>query len=121
MNWLRESAIGLGWKDENIRIESFAAPIAKDVENHPFTLHLTKTNKEIEVKADQSILDALQHSGVEPAYACMQGTCGTCITTVVEGEVDHRDAFLSESEKSSNTAMCMCVSRAKGDRLSVEL
>lgn len=121
MTWLRESAIQRGWLDENIRIESFSAPITIDVENRPFTLHLSKSNIDVPVGANQSILDALQHSGVEPAYACMQGTCGTCVTKVVEGEVDHRDAYLSESEKAANTQMCMCVSRAKGDRLSVEL
>ncbi|GAB3382505.1 fatty acid desaturase [Spongiibacter taiwanensis] len=121
MNWLRESAVGLGWHPENIRIESFAAPMAEDVASHPFTVHLAKSNKEVEVKANQSIIDALQHSGVEPSYACMQGTCGTCITGVVDGEVDHRDAFLSETEKAANDQMCLCVSRAKGDRLSLDL
>jgi vanillate O-demethylase ferredoxin subunit len=84
-------------------------------------LHLAKSNKDIPVKADQSILDALQFSGIEPKYACMQGTCGTCITAVVDGEVDHRDAYLSDTEKASNSLMCMCVSRAKKDRISVDL
>ncbi|RUT76942.1 hypothetical protein EHM94_18100 [Marinobacter sp. NP-6] len=121
MNWLRESAENLGWNHENIRIESFAAPIAEDVESHPFSVFLARSNKEVSVKSGQSIIDALQHSGVEPSYACMQGTCGTCITGVVEGEVDHRDAFLSETEKAANNQMCLCVSRAKGDRLSLDL
>ena len=121
MEWLRSSAVGLGWNEQNIRIESFAAPIAENVANREFSLHLVKANKVIKVKADQSILDALQHSGVEPAYACMQGTCGTCITKVVEGEVDHRDAYLSETEKAANDQKCLCISRAKGERLSVDL
>lgn len=121
MNWLREAAIERGWAPENIRIESFAAPISQDVENHAFTLHLAKSNKEVSVKPHQSVLDALQHSGVEPSYACMQGTCGTCVTEVLEGDVDHRDAYLTESEKAENRRMCLCVSRAKGDRISINL
>ena len=120
MDWLTDAAVKQGWAPENIRIESFSAPIADDGDNHAFTLHLSKSNKDISVLADQSILDALQHSGVEPKYACMQGTCGTCVVKVSDGEVDHRDAYLSETEKAANTQMCLCVSRAKGERLSIE-
>ncbi len=121
MNWLSAAAVQQGWLPENIRIESFSAPIAADGVNHAFTLHLARSNKEIPVKADQTIIDALQHSGVEPKYACMQGTCGTCVVSVASGEVDHRDAYLSETEKAANTHLCLCVSRAKGERLSIQL
>jgi vanillate O-demethylase ferredoxin subunit len=31
MNWVRDSAIARGWPAENVRIESFGAPIAEDV------------------------------------------------------------------------------------------
>jgi ferredoxin-NADP reductase len=121
MNWLRDSAVEQGWQPENIRIESFSAPISTDGSNHAFTLRLERSQKDVPVKAGQSILDALQHSGVEPRYACMQGTCGTCVVKVVSGEVDHRDAYLSETEKVANTQMCLCVSRAKAERLAIDL
>ena len=121
MNWLTGAAVQQGWVPENIRIESFSAPIAADGVNHAFILHLARSNKEVPVKADQTIIDALQHSGVEPKYACMQGTCGTCVVSVTSGEVDHRDAYLSDTEKAANTHLCLCVSRSKGERLSIDL
>lgn len=121
MNWLSGAAVQQGWLPENIRIESFAAPIAADGVNHAFTLHLARSNKEVAVRADQTIIDALQHSGVEPKYACMQGTCGTCVVSVKSGQVDHRDAYLSDTEKAANTHLCLCVSRSKGERLSIDL
>ena len=121
MKWVKERAVKLGWNKANVRTESFSAPIAKNVEDHAFTLELSKSGRSITVTAEQSVIDALQHSGLNVDYACLQGTCGTCITRVVDGVVDHRDAFLSEAEKAKNSEMCLCVSRAKGDRLVLDL
>ena len=47
---------------------------------------------------------------------CRRGECGLCAMDViaVDGEVDHRDVFLSEHEKKSATRICACVSRAVG-------
>ena len=121
MNWLRGQALARGWPEANIRIESFAAPIADDTENHAFDLKLARSGRTIKVTAEQSILDALHREGLDVPYACMQGTCGTCITAVVGGEIEHRDAFLSETEKAAGDHMCLCLSRARGDCLSVDL
>jgi vanillate O-demethylase ferredoxin subunit len=33
----------------------------------------------------------------------------------VNGEIDHRDVFLSDEEKASNTKICVCVSRVVGE------
>ena len=54
-------------------------------------------------------------------YSCLQGTCGTCITQVVDGDIDHRDAVLRKEEQQSGKQMCICVSRAKGDRVVLDL
>jgi vanillate O-demethylase ferredoxin subunit len=32
----------------------------------------------------------------------------------IDGEIDHRDVFLSEEEKMHNKRICVCVSRAVG-------
>jgi hypothetical protein len=40
---------------------------------------------------------------------------------VLEGDVDHRDVVLSDSEKASNETMMVCVSRCRGDRLVIDL
>jgi vanillate O-demethylase ferredoxin subunit len=32
----------------------------------------------------------------------------------VDGEIDHRDVFLSDEEKASNKRICVCVSRVVG-------
>ena len=47
---------------------------------------------------------------------CQRGECGLCAMDVLalDGEIDHRDVFLSEHEKQSNQRICACVSRVVG-------
>ena len=47
--------------------------------------------------------------------------CGTCVTPVLAGEPEHRDAVLSPEVRAANTAMCLCVSRAKTDTVVLDL
>ena len=49
--------------------------------------------------------------------SCLEGICGTCETSVLEGEVDHRDSVLDADEQEAMDAMMVCVSRCRGDRL----
>ncbi|HEX3680287.1 MAG TPA: 2Fe-2S iron-sulfur cluster-binding protein, partial [Galbitalea sp.] len=52
--------------------------------------------------------------------SCREGTCGTCETEVIEGEIDHRDSFLSEVERESGLMM-ICCSRALSERIVLDL
>lgn len=121
MEWVRSSAETLGWAPEQVHFESFSAPPTDDIPNHVFEVHLKKSGKTLEVGKDMSILDALHHANIKVPYACGRGTCGTCIAAVTEGEADHRDAYLSEIEKSKGDQICLCVSRAAGDAISLDL
>ncbi len=53
--------------------------------------------------------------------SCREGTCGTCETPVLAGEVDHRDSILSPGEQAQNDVMYICVSRAACPRLVLDL
>jgi ferredoxin len=73
------------------------------------------------VPPDKSILQVLIEEGIDPLYDCQRGECGTCQVAVIEGEPDHRDHILSDSERASNKVMQICVSRAKTSRLVLDL
>ena len=119
--WVKDTALTLGWTDDQIKQEFFSRGDVEWSEPQAFELVLNKTGKVVSVGKEESIVDALHHHNVEVPYSCLQGTCGTCVTPVIEGEVDHRDAVLSEQEKMEGRKMCLCVSRAKGDRLVIDL
>ena len=73
------------------------------------------------VPAGSSVLAAVRAELPNTAYSCEQGFCGTCRQRVLEGEVEHRDSVLTPAEQAEDTAMMICVSRAAGPRLVLDL
>ncbi len=82
----------------------------------PFRVEIPRHKLAITVNADCSLIDALEMAGVETLSDCRRGECGLCVMDVlsVDGEIDHRDVFLSEHEKQENKRICACVSRVVG-------
>lgn len=87
----------------------------------PFEVELAITGTTLVVPPDRSILEVVEESGVLVLSSCQEGTCGTCETPVLEGEVEHRDSILTPDERADNTVMYICVSRAACPRLVLEL
>lgn len=87
----------------------------------PFEVSLAVSGLTVTVEPAQSILAAVEAQGVAPVASCREGTCGTCETGVVSGEVDHRDSVLSPAERAENESMMICVSRSASARLVLEL
>jgi ferredoxin-NADP reductase len=81
-----------------------------------FRVRLKNTGIEIVVPQNRSMLSALNGAGYAVMSDCQRGECGVCAIDVVgvEGEIDHRDVFFSDHQKSSNAKICPCVSRARG-------
>jgi vanillate O-demethylase ferredoxin subunit len=109
-----------GWTHERVHFELFTTPVA-DAGDKPIEVVLAVSGKTITVPAKQTILDCLIEHGCDPLFDCKRGECGVCSTTVIDGDVDHRDYFLSDAEKKSNKVMQICVSRARGARLVLDL
>jgi len=87
----------------------------------PCTVLLARSGKTFEVSADKSILQVLIENGVVVDSSCMEGVCGLCATRVLEGEPDHRDEVLSDDERRCGQLMTVCVSRARGGLLVLDL
>jgi ferredoxin-NADP reductase len=81
-----------------------------------FRVKVPRHHIDIMVPADTTLLDALESVGVEALADCRRGECGLCAMDVLglDGEIDHRDVFLSEHEKQQNSRICACVSRVVG-------
>ncbi len=106
-----------GWPASHIHYEAFAAPKP----GKPFVAELKKSGKTIYVPEDQSLLEALEANEVEIPNLCRGGVCGQCMSPVLDGDIEHRDEFLSEKEKSGNRCIMPCVSRAKSSRLHLDI
>ncbi len=110
------------WSPEAVKLERFSAnPVLAGAPTHAFELVLARTGITLKVGANETILNVLEDNNIDPAFSCEQGVCGTCVTEIIQGTADHRDSFLSAKQKESNAKMCICVSRAKGSNLVLNL
>lgn len=121
MRFVTEGAAASGWTPGQIRQEHFAAETVPRGENQPFDLVIASSGQVVPVAADQTAAQALEAAGVFVPLSCEQGVCGTCLTRVIEGEVDHRDAFQTDAEKAEGAYFTPCCSRARGPRLLIDL
>jgi vanillate O-demethylase ferredoxin subunit len=105
---------------EQVHVEYFSAKQPVDASGG-FDVVLARSGRTVFVPEHSTILDALLAAGVEPAYSCLEGVCGTCETKVLEGIPDHRDVVLTAQERASNRTMMICCSGSKSPRLVLDL
>lgn len=117
---VRATAAAQNWPDQAIHFEYFKNDKPIDTSS-AFEIELARSAMTLQVPAGRTILEVMREAGLTVPSSCEQGACGTCLTTVIEGEVDHQDVYLNDSEKASNTCMMTCVSRAKSDRLVLDI
>ena len=109
-----------GWPRERVHFELFSAPPASEGEPG-YEVVLSQSGRTLQVAPGQSLLECLEHNGCDPMSDCRRGECGVCSVAVLEGEIEHRDYFLSDAEKASGKVMQICVSRARGPRLVLDM
>jgi tetrachlorobenzoquinone reductase len=108
------------WPRDQIHVEYFS-PKKLDASERAFEVELSRSGRVVTVASDSTILGALQKAGLNLAYSCEQGICGTCETRVISGKPDHRDSVLTEAEKALGDRMMICCSRSLTDRLVLDL
>jgi len=104
---------------DRINYERFK--VAENPDDKPLGVVLNKSNIEIQVPANKSILNALLNAGIDVPYSCKTGECKTCAVRVIDGIPDHRDNSLTEFEKDEDKMMCPCVSRAQTRNLVLDI
>ncbi|MFL9900693.1 PDR/VanB family oxidoreductase [Paraburkholderia fungorum] len=104
---------------EDFGTSEFAGAPSETSGEKTFTVRLARSGGCVSVQPEQTILDALRAHGVETPSSCEAGTCGSCRTRLIAGEVEHRDFVLDEDEYDS--AIMICVSRARSDEIVLDI
>jgi ferredoxin-NADP reductase len=112
------------WPEGSLHIERFAAkapagPAAEALET--FQVVCQRSAVTVEVSGDTSILEALEDADVPILSSCLEGICGTCEATVLEGTPDHRDSMLTDAERDCGNKILTCVSRSCSEKLVLDL
>jgi ferredoxin-NADP reductase len=119
---LVEEVASASWPPGTLHREYFSAnPLAFAGPRTSFEVTLALAGGTYPVAADKTIVEALEERGIEVPTSCRQGVCGTCVTGLLEGEADHRDAFLTEDERRAGDKIMPCVSRARSAVLVLDL
>lgn len=110
-------AVRRGWERRvlpvtNLRFETFGNSGSWAPQD--FVVRVPAAGVEVRVDASTTMLEALERAGVDMMWDCRKGECGLCQVkvTALDGQVDHRDVFLSADEKAGDDRLCACVSRA---------
>jgi phthalate 4,5-dioxygenase reductase component len=107
------------WPLSQVHFEDFGSDLVRPrADDKPFKVRLARSNGEFEIPVGTSILEVMRAHGLGVPSSCESGTCGTCRTRLISGEVDHRDMVLTPAERASN--IMVCVSRAKSDELVID-
>ncbi|MEN0137779.1 MAG: cytochrome P450 [Rhodococcus sp. (in: high G+C Gram-positive bacteria)] len=103
-----------------LHFERFGPAPIEPSENTEFILEVEGHGQRV-VRTDETVLHALEELGGFVPSGCTVGVCGSCVTTVVSGDIDHRDSVLTDEERAEGTAMTACVSRCRSERLVLRL
>jgi phthalate 4,5-dioxygenase reductase component len=106
------------WSPTAVHFEAFSEAETHKADDKPFKVKLARSGDVLEVSTSKTILEVLRDHGLDVPSSCETGTCGTCRTKLLAGEVDHRDLVLAEHER-KDTVM-ICVSRARGAEITID-
>lgn len=112
-----------GWPSGALRVEHFHAAAGRPdpALEHAFEAELRDSGLVVQVRADQTLLEALRGVNIDVQSDCGEGLCGSCEVAVIDGSVDHRDLVLTRAERQENRRMMACCSRAAGRRVTLAL
>lgn len=121
IDFVMQSFQAAGWPEVQLHTEFFTAEAIDTSADGSFEVVLARSGESYRIPADQTVAEVLLDNDVDLLTSCEQGICGTCITKVLEGTPEHRDRYMSEAEHAANDCFTPCCSRAKTDRLVIDL
>lgn len=102
-------------------LEAAAGSAAAEAPSDKYELVLTESGHTLRLDLEANILETVLALGVDVENDCRDGICGSCVTRIREGSVDHRDFVLTKREQKAMDQMMICVSRPTCPRLELEL
>jgi vanillate O-demethylase ferredoxin subunit len=111
----------LGWPDSRVHREYFVAETYDTANDTAFDVKIVSSGLTVHVPKDSSVAAGLALHGIDIPTSCSEGLCGSCMTRVLAGEVEHRDRVLTPVERACNDRFTPCCSRSAGPILVLDL
>lgn len=137
MRLVSEALEGLGIPSEQVQTEKFVslsdepihssrpeAPgsiVQSDLEESSLELQVSGESHLIPVQRDETLLAAIERMGVAVPFSCREGSCGSCMGRLLDGEV-HMDVTDALSQKERERGYVLtCQAYPRSARLKVDI
>lgn len=82
-------------------------------------VHIQGTDHRFEINDDENVIDAATRAGLMLPHSCRSGTCGSCMGSVIEGQIHYPDGLppAIDAEQAANGQALFCQARASEDLL----
>lgn len=115
-----------GADQDIVRFELFSRDGLAPITGHAldaadYELVLARSGHTLRLAPEDNILDKALALGIDVENDCREGICGSCVTAIISGEVDHRDLVMTKKEHAAMTQLMICVSRPTCPRLELDL
>jgi CDP-4-dehydro-6-deoxyglucose reductase len=80
-----------------------------------FTVHIEPSGHEFAVRAEETVLDAALRQNIGLPYGCRNGACGSCISSLLEGEIDYPSGNTAALEGQADDACLLCQAVPRSD------
>ena len=84
------------------------------------TVDLDGTCHRLSWPRDKVLVDVMLDAGIDVPHSCREGHCGSCVATVVSGQVHMAECDILEPEDLADGLILGCQSRPVSDGVHVE-
>jgi len=122
MEKAHKSLLSLGLPTKQYAQESFNITTIEPEEEPElcYKVNFSASAIEVNVSANQTILEAAEEAGIYPDYSCMAGVCGSCSSQLMSGDVHAPNAMALDADDLQKGLFLPCCSYARSD-LEVDL
>ena len=82
-------------------------------------LHLDGETHEIQVKSNDTVLEAALDAGLDPPYSCMAAACTSCMAKLQSGSVYMEDSDVLTAEEKANGYILCCQAQPRSERIEI--
>ncbi|MEO3756893.1 2Fe-2S iron-sulfur cluster binding domain-containing protein [Mycobacterium sp. B14F4] len=83
-------------------------------------IDLDGTRHRLRWPRDMTLVDAMLDAGIDAPHSCREGHCGSCVATVMSGEVDMANCQILEPADLAEGLILGCQARPISDDLHIE-
>lgn len=98
MQVISQGLVEIGVNDDRVHVESFGSPagpnstalIVNNTSSERFSINFQLSDKSVEWNnKSTTLLEVAESAGVQIDSGCRAGSCGTCLTAVIDGDFKH--------------------------------